>query len=449
VKRVFIDFSNQARSLLTSSTGKSISIVTGGNLLNMALGLLISIYSLRFLSSEQIGIIYPLISFLLLLNQISDLGLSMTFLKLGSRIYKPFSFLNLTLPEDQKIFEQNVDYFSNYFWLKLVVGSLVSLFCFLFSDILSQLVFSSSHQAHYIEIVSIVSIFQFLAGCFQSSLQVEKKFSAFMFSRFIPQLIKTIGMISIVYLGRIELKLALLFFLQVPVTAFLISLICSQKMFFSSRPRFNLTNEFLTTSKWVCISMIANTAMASADIIMTRSLVGAQELSIYLGGQKLASILPILSSSLLAVLLPKVTSMKNDSEVKFFLKKAFKFLPIFSGAILLCIPFTDFIVNLVLGAKYASSVSILNAFLVVHAFAFLITPLGTILYRLDKEKTFAMINFFQLVANILLNWILIPRFGAIGAAGTTLATKVMAGVVIYYVLYKHGYIFAKTKGSSE
>ena len=445
MKKFFFNFTEQASSLLTSATGRNISIVTGGNLVNMGLGLLISIYSLRFLNPEQIGIIYPLISFLLVLNQISDMGLSMTFLKLGSRVFKPFKSLSLEVSEDLENYNENVDYFSNYFWLKALIGSCVSLFCYIFSSYLSIVVFSQESYSKYIEIVSFISIFQFFAGYFQTSLQVEKKFTGYMLTKFIPQLIKTIGMISIVIMGRLNLFLALLFFLQVPVVSFFCSFLFSSKKYIKLKPRFNLKSEFLSTSKWVCISMIANTAMASTDIIMTRSLVGAKELSIYLGGQKLASILPILSSSLLAVLLPKVTSMKNDEEVRFFLRKAFKFLPIFSMFILLFIPFTDFTVSLLLGQKYLESVSIFNAFLIVHAFAFLITPLGTILYRLDKEKTFAFVNLAQLVANIFFNWIFIPRYGAIGAAGTTLITKIIAGLVIYYVLYRNDFLFYRSK----
>ncbi len=449
MKALISKFIDQAKALLSSSTGRSISIVTGGNLLNMGLGLLISIYSLRFLNSEQIGIVYPLISFLLLLNQFSDVGLSMTFLKLGSRVFVPFKELSLENEEDSLRYEENIDYFSNYFWLKLAVGSAISIICFFTSGLLSNVVFNDYDHAFYIELISVISVFQFLAGYFQSCLQVEKKYTTFMLSRFIPQLIKTIGMITIVYLGQVDLTLVLIFFLQVPVVTFLVSAFYTQKKYLELKPRFNRSKEFFTTSRWVCLSMIANTAMASSDIIMTRSLVGAQELSIYLGGQKLASILPILSSSLLAVLLPKVTSMKNNDEVKFFLRKAFRFLPLFSLAILLCIPFTDFVVNLLLGEKYNNSVSVLNAFLVVNAFAFLITPVGTILYRLDKEKTMAWVNCAQLAINIILNWVLIPRFGAIGAAGTTLATKVLAGISIYYVLYKNGYIFSKLQGSKE
>jgi O-antigen/teichoic acid export membrane protein len=445
-RRALFNFAEQVKALLLSSTGRSISIVTGGNLINMVLGLLVSIYSLRFLTSEQIGIIYPLVSFLLLLNQFSDLGLSMTFLKLGSRYFKPFIELNTALKEDRETLHHNIKYFSNYFWLKVFVGGSISLLCFLLASPLALLIFNSVDNSYYIRIVSLISIFQFLSGYFQSSLQVEKKFSAFMMSRLLPQLIKTVGMISIVALGYLNLKLALLFFFQVPIVSCLIAFFFSEKRYISLRPKTNLSVEFFSTSRWICLSMIANTAMASSDIIMTRSLVGAEELSIYLGGQKLASVLPILSSSLLAVLLPKVTSMNNDDQVQFFIRKALRFLPFFSGAILLCLPFTSFIVNFLLGPKYISSVSVLNAFLVVHAFAFLITPLGTVLYRMDKEKTFAYINLTQLLMNIVLNWILIPRYGAIGAAGTTLATKIIAGVVIYYVLFQNGYILTRFKG---
>lgn len=437
---------DQARSLLLSSTGRNISIVTGGNLINMVLGLLVSIYSLRFLTSEQIGIVYPLVSFLLLLNQFSDLGLSMTFLKLGSRVFRSFSSLDTSLKVDQIALEKNREYFSNFFWLKLIAGGSVSLLCFLLAAPLAYLVFDSSKYSSYIRLVSFVSFFQFLAGYFQSSLQVEKKFKAFMFSRLLPQLIKTVGMISIVVFGFLDLRLALLFFLQLPVVSCLVAFFFSEKRYISIKPVTNLRVEFFSTSKWICLSMIANTAMASCDIIMTRSLVGAEELSVYLGGQKLASILPILSSSLLAVLLPKVSSMKNDDEVRFFIRKALRFLPLFSGAILLCLPMSHYVVNLLLGAKYNSSVNVLNAFLVVHAFGFLITPLGTVLYRMNKERTFAFINIAQLIVNIFLNWILIPRYGAIGAAGTTLATKVIAGLVIYFVLFQGGYLFSRSEG---
>ena len=67
-----------------------------------------------------------------------------------------------------------------------------------------------------------------------------------------------------------------------------------------------------------------------------------------------------------------------------------------------------------------------------------ITPISTIIYKLNKEPFFIVLNLLQLTSNIILNYYLIPLYGATGASVATFSAKLIGLVLILIFLIRCG-----------
>ena len=66
----------------------------------------------------------------------------------------------------------------------------------------------------------------------------------------------------------------------------------------------------------------------------------------------------------------------------------------------------------------------------------MIGPLGFTLYSLNRPDVLANIAIGKVVLHALANWILIPRYGAHGAAAAAVVTRVLGGVVAVAVMLR-------------
>ncbi len=427
-----------------SQTAKSVSFILSSSIANSILGFVISIIILRNLPAEDIGILYPLVSLLLMTNQFGDLGLSISFVKIFSRL-KLDDLSGETHRTDQLI--------STYFWMKFILATLISSLGFIFATEISVLLLDTEKYTQWVQFTFIVAFFQFFTTLFQSLAQANERFKHLALSRTLPQLVKFLGIAIFLILQKLNFAWAFFFFFQLPILSLIIVMLGSH----SKRTLHSLSlgiekknvSALYNVGKWICLSMVTNAAIAHSDILMTRSLVGDHELARLLGGQRLASVLPLISTSLVTVLLPKVNSMQGPKELNFFIRKSIKIMPLITGVFLLAIPLAPFFIPLLLGEKYESSIVIFNAFLIVQAIGVFITPLSLVFYRLNKEYVMSGINLFQMIVNLVGNYIFIPLYGAIAAAGTTLACKLIAGIVVFWVLKKEGLLFLAQEEASS
>ncbi len=439
-----VSYFSQILPVLKSQTAKSVSLILSSSIVNSALGFFISIIILRNLPSSDIGILYPLVSLLLMTNQFGDLGLSIGFVKLFS-IFKTQDLKNEGHQTDHLI--------STFIWLKFVLALLVCLIGIFFSSQISDLLFDSASYESWVQITFVVAFFQFFTGLFQALAQADQRFKHLAISRTLPQIIKFSGIAIFLLLKKLNFTWTYIFFFQLPLFALFIILIGPNTKRALKSLRYGIEKEKVTRlysiGKWICLSMVTNAAIAHSDILMTRSLVGDDELARLLGGQRLASVLPLISTSLVTVLLPKVNSMQGPKELNFFIRKSIRIMPLITGAFLLAIPLAPYFIPLLLGQKYESSVEVFNAFLIVQAIGVFITPLSLVFYRLDKEYIMSGINLFQMIINLVGNYIFIPIYGALAAAGTTLVCKLVAGIVVFWVLKKEGLLFVNFDSMSE
>ena len=414
-----------------SKTILSISYLMSANLYNGLIGFLGSIIVLRHFSEDNIAILYSLISIMMIANQFGDLGITSTFIKLASGTY-------IQDPEKSK------SYFKSTLMIKLALSGLIIIPGIIISGFISSWTFDTSDYRYYVMLMLLMSGIQVLSTYFLSALQVKGSFGLLSWAKVIPPSLKFIALLVLWYLGKGELNYLLAAFLLVPVITFLMVMptldfeILKSKSFFKSDSK-----EIFKYSKWICISVLTVSALGQTDILMVKAMAGNSELVRLLGGMKLASVLPIITTSVVTVLLPKVTSMNDLKELNYFFRKGMMIAPILCLFLAIGFPLSNYLIPLLIGEKYVASIGIFQVYLLGFNIGLFITPISIIGYKLNKEHLFALMNAVQLLVNILINYFFIPRYGAMAAAISTLSTTFIALFYIMFILYKEGVITYK------
>ena len=84
--------------------------------------------------------------------------------------------------------------------------------------------------------------------------------------------------------------------------------------------------------------------------------------------------------------------------------------------------FAEPIITLAFGYEYAPSANTLTLLAISQAFAALTIPCAGLLVATGRGSTFGLINFVAVLVNMSLNLVLIPWYGALGAALASLVS---------------------------
>ena len=138
---------------------------------------------------------------------------------------------------------------------------------------------------------------------------------------------------------------------------------------------------------------------------------------------------------------PYVNNLLNDSYERFisFNKKLFK-IALTVGMIISIILFLFAapLVNLVLGKDYQSSILVLKIIAWLPLVIFLSNVLGIqTMLPLNKQKSFAIILFFAAVINLILSFILVPKYFEIGTSISVLVTEIFVTMAFFVFIKKN------------
>ncbi|MDD6644499.1 MAG: polysaccharide biosynthesis C-terminal domain-containing protein [Oscillospiraceae bacterium] len=178
--------------------------------------------------------------------------------------------------------------------------------------------------------------------------------------------------------------------------------------------------------------------LSSSDRIMITKLVGAGDTAIYNVAYTVASIILIFEQSIDASYAPWVYQKMEKEEYKSIDKRGQQILMLFGGATLLCALFAPEIMSVLAPKSYYSGVYVVPA---VAASVFF-TTLYSLFMRVElyckKTTIITIATVMSALINIVLNYILIPKFGFVAAGYTTLISYVFLSVFHGFNLYRIG-----------
>lgn len=193
--------------------------------------------------------------------------------------------------------------------------------------------------------------------------------------------------------------------------------------------------EILPYLRYTGILIVADTIFGELDVLMLGMLSDEATTGLYRAAWTYAMVLSFLSMSVSNVLFPKITSFSDIGAMKAFVRKALKLTSLLALATLPALPVVSWFVPWY-EPQYSGAVSIFYIMYVGTAFDLVIGPLGFTLYSLDRPDVLAKIAIGKVVLHAAANWILIPMYGAHGAAWASIVTRVLGGLVAVAIMLR-------------
>lgn len=215
-----------------------------------------------------------------------------------------------------------------------------------------------------------------------------------------------------------------------------IALKIKEKYFFHSL-RF-IRKKILTLLPWILI-FSANLIYSRLDIFMLDFFKMPYGVAEYSSSYMLYERLEFL---LLAVSMVFYNHFAKNKSLELFSKvlDIISFVGLFFVALLLS--WGDFIVDLIIGSKYIHATELFSIMVVGTYFKFHSTFFINWLFLHKKERSAAIGIVLMLFSNFILNLFVIPMYGTIGAAYTTLLSDFLNFVFLFLFMYYHKFNFA-------
>jgi O-antigen/teichoic acid export membrane protein len=413
------------RKVFSSDLARNIYKFLSASVLASACGFIGSTINLRNLTTEEISVLYPIIGVLLISAQFGDLGFTPAIIKNASIHYKnnierSFQFLNMG------------------FRIKFVLAIVVTIVSVLCAPLISQSIFSHLNYVDEIRLISCAIFFHIILSFIESTLQVESRINTLSAIKIVLPVVKLVGILYFYFSNQLTVLNVLFSIIFSYIIACSIGyMFLNKKIFKFSSTYKNELIPLYDVAKWVTLSAIIVSFTAQCDILMVRSMAGAEELKRLAGAIQLNSVLPIMAMAIYTIVMPKVNAMNGKKELNYFFRKTLLLLPIILVLSIFMYFSSEFLIGVILGDRYLSSVSVFKIYLIGTMITIYVTPISTILYKLNLEKYFIFINLSQVVINILVNYFLIGPYGAEGAAFATVLTRFLALFIVLAFLYKH------------
>lgn len=179
------------------------------------------------------------------------------------------------------------------------------------------------------------------------------------------------------------------------------------------------------------------------DAIMLSFMRNPQEVGWYSASYKLIEMLTAIPRVIAYALLPTLSILhtSSTSAITPIYRKASKYLFIIALPICAYILFrAPEVINLIFGSEYQKSIISLQVLILSTIFMFQSNLGETVLASINRWKLVVYAASISVITNIVLNLILIPIYGYIGAGIATMITELLYFYFIYRFLSKTGHI---------
>jgi len=320
-----------------------------------------------------------------------------------------------------------------------ILGLIVTVLLVIFSEIISVKIFNNELLTPIFIVFSLTIPVYGLLLIFSRALIALKKpeyqffsvtigrnFSALIFTIIVILLEGSVLHISIASLVSFIIALVIAFFL-VEKKAY---------SFFRSKiePVYNY-KELLYFSMPLFFSAVFVNIMNWADTFLIGSMKTITDVGVYNVAMPLAASLAMFLSAFASMFFPIMNELKARNEIDKIgetYSLVMKWLYLFSlPGVLLVILFPRQILNILFGESYVVGSSVLVILIIANFINVILGPANQVLMTFDRTKFIFGVNSTLVVLNIILNIILIPKFGIEGAAYATAVSLVLRQLIIF------------------
>ncbi len=207
---------------------------------------------------------------------------------------------------------------------------------------------------------------------------------------------------------------------------------------------YELWNKIIRASFTIGLIWIIVTMYHYINITMLGFLTSERETGLFSAAHSFLVLMLLPSQIVQSIFFPKFSKTENNDDLLSINTKFTKLL-MFSGVYLTFtgIFYSDLILS-ILGDKYADGIILMRYISITIFITYAIITYFSPLIARDKSKIIIYANISGLVINIICNYLLIPLYGAIGAAISTIASELTVAIVmtiIYRKFFQHHFTF--------
>lgn len=200
---------------------------------------------------------------------------------------------------------------------------------------------------------------------------------------------------------------------------------------------FNLAKDLLSRSKHFIIAGMMVSVFSQTDKIMLKLMINDAESGFYSAAITCAGMTVFLFTAIIDSFRPVIFEKKKTSESAYKTNMVRLFSIIiylaFAQSLVLAI-FATPIVNLLYGSNYSDTIGVLRIITWYSAFSYLGSAKNIWFLAESKQNYIWIINFIGAIINIIGNFMLIPEFGACGAAIASLLTQIITNFVVCWFI---------------
>lgn len=415
---------NRAKRLAMSTTARSTGVVLGGNLLNAAIGFAAMMLISRVLAEDRFGLFSVALAVMTVSTGLADLGIGTGLVRFASR----------ALDKDR---EQADIVFKAAYRVEVAISLLVVVIGWLIAPTVAAFLGKGTELVLPIRLGFIgagaMSMLSFVTAVFQSWQQ----FAALSAVNIFGNIFKITAIIWLWQSAKLQEIPALAVYAAAPALALVIGFAIMPRDWMNrpTTPQINQAyRQLFAFNKWLTVSYLINSLITRIDVFVLARTKELAVVGIYSLGFQLAQIFPILIGSIVTVLLPQVSRMSTGEEFSRFFRKSLVISALFLVALVPMIIIIDPVIKTLLPA-YVDSIGIFRLLFAGFAINIIFNPLSTVLLAKDRPQLITVTNAIQLIVAIAANIILVPVYGAYGAAYAFIIWTAVGAIVIGVMLF--------------
>lgn len=404
---------------------KDLLKVLSGNVVAQGLGFILVMFMTRGLGPEKYGVYVLFITIYDFLRQLADFGISTSYVKLCSdKINNNESLNNL--------------FFSTLI-SKLTLSVLLAFLIFLFSGTISLFFFDNLEYAYLIKVIGISLVFAQIFNVFVTHLQSIQKFKSYSLTNISNQIVRLVTMVLISYFFSFEKidEYVVGYVSSFGIIFLLAVLFYGRKIVKLMHAKFSFDdmNEIFKMGFWVFLSGLAVVLIMRLDMFMLKRLSSDIQVGFYSVAMQLALVFPLITTSIQATLMPKVGEYLKDNSIKNYVWRILSYAKYLIVVLLLLLLIAPLVVGVIFSSQYSNSIPVFRILIISVFFGLFINPISLVFYHKNKAKYLTILNWIQLIVNFILNYFMIPKYGAVGAGIATLFVRILGMVYIIVSLY--------------
>ena len=385
-------------------------------ILRLLISLIVTILVVRYLGPEQFGLLSYAISFYGLFTAISILGLE-----------------SISIRELVKYPERRDNILGSVFLLRLV-GGIVTIILIALTLFISG---EPTDISILILIISTSAIFQSLSVIdYYFRAEVKAKYSVYVMTA-------SVLFISSIKILLIILEAPLIYFAIVfsveffaAATGFLLVYKHNKLKIINWKFRKETAVNLLKDSWPLILSGLVIAIYTKIDQVMIKNMLDSKELGYYAAAVRLSEAWYFIPVALTNSIFPAIINAKNVSD-KFYFNRMQKLYDILAWmGISIAVPvsiFSSDIINILFGSEFQSAAPVLTIYIWAGVAVFLGVASSQYLITENFTKLSFFRTFIGMIFNVILNLILIPKYGIVGAAVATLVSYSVATFSLIFI----------------